>query len=176
MTLSEIPSTTEIFIDANIFVYHFSGPTELTPACSAFLRRIEDGDLSGYTSLIAVAEALHRLMIIEPTEALQVEARQAVRYLKEHPTAVSTLTGHLVVPERIQAMGVHILIPTVEDLLLSQEQKLTFGFLTNDAINLTVMKRHRLRHIATNDPDFQRVESLKVWKPSPPSPAAANSV
>ena len=37
MTLSEIPATTEIFIDANIFVYHFSGPTALTPACSAFM-------------------------------------------------------------------------------------------------------------------------------------------
>lgn len=42
MTLADIPSVCEIFIDANIFVYHFSGPTELTPACSAFLRRIED--------------------------------------------------------------------------------------------------------------------------------------
>lgn len=40
MTLREIPSATEVFIDANIFVYHFSGPTELTPACSTFLRRI----------------------------------------------------------------------------------------------------------------------------------------
>jgi len=39
MTLSDIPSDTRVFIDANIFVYHFSGPTELTPTCSAFLRR-----------------------------------------------------------------------------------------------------------------------------------------
>lgn len=79
MTLSEIPSATEIFIDANIFVYHFSGPTELTPACSAFLRRIEDRDLGGFTSLMVVAEVLHRLMVIEAVETLQVEARQVVR-------------------------------------------------------------------------------------------------
>jgi hypothetical protein len=31
MTLAAILSTTEIFIDANIFVYHFTGPTALTP-------------------------------------------------------------------------------------------------------------------------------------------------
>ncbi|MBI3990361.1 MAG: type II toxin-antitoxin system VapC family toxin [candidate division NC10 bacterium] len=172
MTLSEIPSATEIFIDANIFVYHFSGPTALTPACSAFLRRIEDRDLAGFTSLIVVAEVLHRLMIIEATETLQVEARQVVRYLKEHPTEVRKLTGHLVVPEKIQAIGVHILTPTFDDLLASQEEKLTFGFLTNDAMNLAVMKRHHLTHIATNDPDFARVESLKVWSPSPLSPSA----
>ncbi len=114
MMLSEIPSATEIFIDANIFVYHFAGPTVLTPACSALLRRIEDGDLTGFTSLIVVAEALHRLMIIEATETFQVEARQSVRYLKEHPAEVGKLARHLVVPEKIQAIGVHILIPTEE--------------------------------------------------------------
>ena len=172
MTLSKIPSATEIFIDANIFVYHFSGPTELMPACSAFLRRIEDRDLGGFTSLIVVAEVLHRLMVIEAVETLQVEARQVVRYLKEHPTEVRKLTAHLVVPERIQAVGVHILAPSLDDLLGSREEKLAFGFLTNDAINLAVMKRHHLAHIATNDPDFERVKSLKVWRPSPLSPSA----
>jgi predicted nucleic acid-binding protein len=171
MTLAAIPSTTEVFIDANIFVYHFAGPTVLTPACSAFLHRIEDSDLIGFTSLIAVTETLHRVMIIEATATLQVKARQAVRYLKEHPGEVSQLTRHLVVPEKIQTIGVHILIPTVEDLLASQAHKLSLGFLTNDAINLAVMKRHHLGHIATNDPDFQRVESLKVWRPAPLSPA-----
>jgi predicted nucleic acid-binding protein len=167
MTLAGVPPATEIFIDANIFVYHFSGPTELTPACSTFLRRIEDHDLAGFTSLTVVAEVLHRLMIIEATEMLQVEAKQVVRYLKEHPTEIRKLTRHLVVPGKIQAIGVHIVAPTLEDLLASKEEKLTFGFLTNDAINLAVMKRHHLTHVATNDPDFERVASLKVWRPFP---------
>lgn len=170
MTLAEIPSATDIFIDANTFVYHFSGPTALTPACSAFLRRIKDGDLTGFTSLIVMSETLHRLMIIEATAMLRLEARRVVRYLKEHPAEVSRLTQYLVVPETIPRVGVHILIPTVEDLLASQAQKLSFGFLTNDAINLAVMQRHHLGHIATNDPDFQRVESLKVWRPTPLPP------
>lgn len=156
MTRSEIPSTTEIFIDGNIFVYHFSGfsgPTALTPACSAFLRRIENGDLTGDTSLTVVVEVLHRLMIIEATAALQVD---------------------LVVPEKIQAMGIHIFPPTFEDLLASREHKMNLGVLTNDALNLAVMKRHNLTHIATNDLDFQRVESLQVWTPLPASPSASN--
>lgn len=111
-------------------------------------------------------------MIIEATETLHVEAKQVVRYLKEHPTEIRKLTRHLVVPDRIQAMGVHIIAPTLDDLLASKEEKLTFGFLTNDAINLAVMKRHHLTHVATNDPDFERVGSLKVWKPSPLAPSA----
>jgi predicted nucleic acid-binding protein len=166
MNLHSVPSTTEIFIDANIFVYHFSGPTELTPACSAFLRRVENRDLVGFTSLTVVAEVLHRLMVIEATETLQVEAKRAVGYLKEHPTEAKKLLKHLTVPGKIQDMGVHPLAPTFDDLLASQEFKIGFGFLTNDAINLAVMKRHNLIHIATNDSDFERVEYLKVWKPS----------
>ena len=85
MTLAEVPPAIEMFLDANIFGYDFSGPTLLTPACSALLRHIEEGDITGYTSLIVVVEVLHRLMIIEATAVLQVETRPAVRYLKEHP-------------------------------------------------------------------------------------------
>ena len=59
-TLAEVPPATEIFLDANIFVYHVSGPTPLTPACSALLRRIEAGDRTGDTSLIVVVAVPHR--------------------------------------------------------------------------------------------------------------------
>jgi hypothetical protein len=38
--------------------------------------------------------------------------------------------------------------------------------LTNDAITLAVMKRYHLRNIATNDPDFERVTDLLIWKPN----------
>ncbi len=172
MTLSEISSDTRVFIDANIFVYHFSGPTELTPTCSAFLRRVEQGDLAAFTSLTVLAEVLHRLMIIEAAESLQADARQIVRFLKEHPTEVRKLTKHLVVVEKIRDIGVHILAPTLDDLVASQEFKTALGFLTNDAINLAIMKAHHLTHIATNDPDFARVEALTIWKPSPAGPAA----
>ena len=172
MMLAAIPPATEIFIDANIFVYHFSGPTELTPACSAFLRRIEEHDLAGFTSLTAVVEVLHRLMVIEATETLQAEPKRIVRFLKEHPAEVRKLTRHLVVPEKIQAIGVRILAPTLDDVLATEEFKTAFGFLTNDAINLAVMKRHDLTHLATNDPDFARVEFLTVWKPLPLAPPA----
>ncbi len=37
--------------------------------------------------------------------------------------------------------------------------------LPNDAIHVATMKRHGITSIATNDPDFERVGWLKVWKP-----------
>ena len=40
-----------------------------------------------------------------------------------------------------------------------------YSLLTNDAFHVATMKRQGITNIATNDPDFGRVEWLKVWKP-----------
>ncbi|MGB2843006.1 MAG: PIN domain-containing protein [Halobacteriota archaeon] len=40
-----------------------------------------------------------------------------------------------------------------------------YALLTNDAFHVATMKGHGITNIATNDPDFERVEWLKVWKP-----------
>ena len=39
------------------------------------------------------------------------------------------------------------------------------ALLTNDAFHVATMKRYGITNIATNDPDVERVEWLKVWKP-----------
>ena len=54
-----LPSGTHIFIDANILIYHFT-QVPLTAACTAFLQRVETGDLHGVTSVVVLAEVAHR--------------------------------------------------------------------------------------------------------------------
>jgi predicted nucleic acid-binding protein len=162
----DLPDHTEVFIDANVFVYHFSGPTEYTDFCSRFLQRIEEGRLSGFTSTLVLAETLHRLMIIEAATKLQIVPKVAIRHLKAHPLEVKKLTDHLTVPDNIQTFGIKVLSLDVADVLTSNEIKKEHGLLTNDAINLAVMRRHHLKSIATNDPDFERVTDLLVWKPA----------
>ena len=66
------PDHSEVFVDANIFIYHFSGPTEHTDACTQFLQRIEEARLSGLTSVLILTETLHRLMIIEAATTLHI--------------------------------------------------------------------------------------------------------
>jgi hypothetical protein len=44
--LSTLSSGARIFIDANIFIYHFTD-TPLTDACTTFLQRVERGELQG---------------------------------------------------------------------------------------------------------------------------------
>lgn len=162
----EIPDHSEVFIDANIFVYHFAGPTEYTDLCTKFLQRVEDARLLGFTSTLALAEILHRLMIIEATTKLQIDPKAAIHYLKTHSLNVKNLAEHITIPEKIRAFGVKILSIDMEDILNSNKIKKAYGLLTNDAITVAVMNRYNLRNIATNDPDFEQVTDLVVWKPT----------
>lgn len=111
-----LPHGTAVFVDANIFVYHFSGPTPYTASCAQLLQRIESGELSGFTSTLVVAETLHRLMIIEAIATLDVEPKSAIRYLKANPTQVPRLTRHLLVPDSIRAIGIEILTVETDDI------------------------------------------------------------
>jgi predicted nucleic acid-binding protein len=76
------------------------------------------------------------------------------------------LIEHIKVPGKIHTLGIKTLPIDIDDILKSNEIKREFGLLTNDAITLAVMKRHHLRNIATNDPDFERVTDLVIWKPN----------
>ncbi len=40
-----------------------------------------------------------------------------------------------------------------------------YGLLTSDAFHIATMKQNGIRHIATNDSDFDSVEFLTIWKP-----------
>lgn len=52
-----------------------------------------------------------------------------------------------------------------EAIFESAELRKKHSLLTNDSLNLYAMKANKLRYIATNDSDFDRVEWITVWKP-----------
>jgi predicted nucleic acid-binding protein len=62
MTLAEMPDAATVFIDANVFVYHFTG---VSPECKGLLERAERTSIRGVTGAHILLEVLHRLMMIE---------------------------------------------------------------------------------------------------------------
>jgi predicted nucleic acid-binding protein len=64
-----------VFIDANIFIYHFGG---CSLECKALLERCARRALLGYTSTPVLAEVLHRRMVAEATEIIAEAAAEAV--------------------------------------------------------------------------------------------------
>jgi hypothetical protein len=49
MPLSEIPAGTSVFLDATLFVYHFTGASQ---SCRSLLARCEAGELHALTSTL----------------------------------------------------------------------------------------------------------------------------
>ena len=86
MFLDEIPTGTRVFVDSNIFIYHFLGISE---SCTSFLSRAESQDIVAYTSTIVLAEVLHRLMIAEVVERYNLKPKDALEFLKKTETIPS---------------------------------------------------------------------------------------
>jgi predicted nucleic acid-binding protein len=63
MTLDDIEEGAGVFVDANVFVYHFVGASS---ECTALLRRCETGEVQASTSALVLAKVCQRLMMIEP--------------------------------------------------------------------------------------------------------------
>jgi predicted nucleic acid-binding protein len=108
---------------------------------------------------------MHRLMVAEVIEKYDIEPRGAVRFLKENAEVIPTLEKCENAIEKIPQFGVKVLLVTIEAVFQSRELRKQYLLMTNDSLNLYVMRSNQLYDIATNDPDFKRVEWIKVWKP-----------
>ena len=65
MTFAALVPGDAVFVDANIFVYHFAPDPVLQVPCGQFLQRIENQEIQGFTSTHVLAEAAHRLLTLE---------------------------------------------------------------------------------------------------------------
>ncbi len=160
--LDKIPLKSSIFIDSNIFIYHF---LDVSEPCTNFLENIELGDIDGYTSTVVLSEVLHRLMIAEVNEIYDIDPKKVVKYLKQNPEIISTLEKCETAINEINEFNINILTVTVESIYQSRSIRKEYGLMTNDSLNLYVMKINGLNNMATNDSDFERVDWLHVWKP-----------
>lgn len=160
--LSGIPSGARVFIDANIFIYHFLG---IKDSCSIFLARVEARQIQGFTSVVVLSEVWHRLMVAEAIETYQLSPNKTVSYLKNHPECVRTLSRCAQAVGSIPKMNIKIVGLSASIFNMAFEISKESGFLTNDSLNLTIMCQHRLKHIATNDSDFDHIKNIKIWKP-----------
>jgi predicted nucleic acid-binding protein len=170
--LAALPSGRRVFIDANIFIYHFA-QAPLSAACTTFLRRVEIGEVLGITSVVVLAEVAHRLMVLEAIASFEFPSRTAVKQLKEHPTLVNQLTHYKIASEKIPAFNVTVEPITAVHFRLAQNLSTAHGLLTNDSLTAAVMQTSTLVDLASNDPDLSAVPGLTIWQPLLPPPASS---
>lgn len=165
--LSDLEDGSSVFIDANIFVYHFSKKSKYNLDITNFLERIEKGRLKGFTSIQVIQETSHRLMIFEAATLLEkFNLKDLVYYLKVHPETIKKMEIHQSVPAQIVSFGLEIVSPDMNTVIRSQKMKNRYGFLTNDALNLQIMEDLEISNIASNDSDFERVDFVNLYRPS----------
>ena len=105
-----------MFIDANIFIYHFVGRSL---ECKTFLERCARRILLGYTSTSVIGEVLHRGMIAEAIAKGLVTAKTAVRRLAANPNLVKELTQYQDDVNKIPQMQIDILNFTMGNVAAS---------------------------------------------------------
>ncbi len=169
MLLSNFAADERIFIDANIFIYNALDDPHYAESCSDFLRQVETNKLKGVITPHVMDEVLFKILIAEASQhiekftlpALKKEMKSSgfsskiYKPVKEYSDYLTELTYG----------GLEILIVNGETVERSIDLGLQYGLLTTDAIHLSTMKQYGIINIATNDSDFERVESITIYKP-----------
>ncbi len=65
MTFLDLAAGTAIFLDANTLIYYFTPHPQYGAACAALLQRVQQRELTAYTSTHALSEVAHRTMTLE---------------------------------------------------------------------------------------------------------------
>ena len=146
----------------------------MTTACTAFLRRVESGELHGVTSVVILAEVAHRLMVLDAIRTFSFPARTAVKQLKEHPELVRQLSLYKVATERVFAFNIRVESVTATHLRTAQQFSTDHGLLTNDSLTAAFMQSQSVMDLASNDPDFLTIPGFSVWRPQVSLEASTN--
>ncbi len=162
-TLDQLQDGQRVFIDASIFIYHFTGTSR---ACQSLLEDCERGRVAGFTSVTALAEVAHRLMTVEAVAKGLVSPGNVVRKLREKPAIVRELHTYQDQVELIPLMGIVVLDLDLEILSIAAGLRYRYGLLVNDSLLAASAVCQGITAMASGDADFERVEQLQRFRPA----------
>ena len=163
MTLSELPSEATVFVDANIFLYHFTGTSE---ECKEFLKGCAQGRFNAVTSTTVLAEVCHRLMAIEAVKHGWAPSKQPAAYLQKHPAIVKRLSEYYVQMTQLMSWGIQVVPAREHDLTKSHIYRQRFGLLTQDSMIPVAMEEAGTGNLASADKMFDAIDHLQRYAPS----------
>ncbi len=162
MKLDNLKAKSSVFIDANIFIYHFTGASDES---SFLISQCEAGVYNGITSANVILEVLHRLMMVEAVYKRLVHPPNLVNKLKKHPEKIKQLHDYFTNTQKIEQMGILIRPVSAMTILKSQIHRSRYGLMVNDSIIITIMEEEGVAYLATHDKDFNSVADIKVLSP-----------
>ena len=106
------------------------------------------------------------MTIAEAAENHGIRPGQAVKFLKKNPEALKSLEKSEDAVAEIPRFNIGILPLGRDGIFESRALREAYCLLTNDSLNLHIMRCNGIQDIATNDSDFEKVNWITVWKPS----------
>ncbi len=163
MTLNDLPSGALVFIDANIFVYHFSG---ISAECRTLLKRVERKELRAATGAHIVLEVLHRLMTIEAISKGLITPGQPAKKLKQNPDVIKQLSDYAKCVNEIRSLDVRVYPVTTRQIRKSEGIRSSCGIMTNDSVTATMMSSYGITNVASLDSDLRRAQGIILYQPT----------
>src|SRR6266568_1463493 len=162
--LATLPRGTSVFVDTNIFHFHFQNKS---PSCTAFLNRIAFGDVIAFVNTQVLSDLLHKLMFAEAIARQCVGStnpQELKKYLKKQRGQENPLKDYQQQFEAIIAIGLHVL-PITENLLVDTKvEREQYYLMTGDSLHLGTMNRRKIKRrkvplqdIVTSDADFELI-------------------
>jgi len=160
MTFLDLVQGDAVFIDANTFVYHFAPDPKLAGPCGRLLQRIENQELTGFTSAAILSEVAHRLMTTEARARHGWTSGKLLQRLKQNPNVVQSLTGFRAAVAGIVHSKIQILPVDGALVLKAADLSQQTGLLSNDALLVALMQQQGLTKLASEDHDYDGVPGL----------------
>lgn len=104
-------------------------------------------------------------MMIEAVTKKLVTPGNVAKKLRTRPNVVKQLADYQTQTEAILEMGIEVVGLTSDTLRISHPYRRRGGLLVNDSLIAAVMEAEGISDIATADPDFSRVDGLRVYSP-----------
>src|SRR5262249_21785096 len=110
MTTADLATGDAVFLDANVFVYHFIADPAYGAACTALLERVERRELEGWTSPHVLAEVSHRLMTLEACSVYGWPYQGIAARLRRHPQDLQQLGRFRQALAEIALLGLNVIV------------------------------------------------------------------
>jgi predicted nucleic acid-binding protein len=160
-SLERIPDGSDVFIDANIFIYGLGG---LSAQCKRFLDRCSREEVIGISLFEIVNNATHRFMLAE-AHSKGLISKESASGLRGKFKYVPNLTIYWQNTERI--LNLNLLLIAIDEPIIrvAHSERQNTGLLTNDSMIVSCMRSYGVSYLATSDNDFERVSGIMVFRP-----------
>lgn len=165
-TFKQIPRNRDVMLDANVVIYALFSQMKYHESSKHLLERGARGDVKLHLVVSAVADVIHRAMVLELMAQGKFEkSGEAVNHLKQNQDVIPSLNRHKDILADLVEANVNILPLTYQDLHASKQYRNNYGLMVNDSLIVAVMNREKIQYLATNDTDFEHIPNIAVRVP-----------